>query len=85
LFFRNYIISTDVGSASDLIKMGYGKIIPQNDPVYLSGILQKIINENNPKAHYGRINWENNDVSWENYIRIATKDLYMSWSKNIRI
>jgi glycosyltransferase involved in cell wall biosynthesis len=76
LFFRNYIISTDVGSASDLIKMGYGKIIPQNDSIHLSDVLQKIINENYLKAHYDRINWENNDVSWENHIRIATKDLY---------
>ena len=85
LFFRNYIISTDVGSASDLIKMGYGQIIPQNNPVYLSNVLQKIINENNLKILYERIDWKSNDVSWENYIKIATKNLYMKCFKNANI
>jgi glycosyltransferase involved in cell wall biosynthesis len=78
LFFRNYIISTDVGSASDLIKMGYGQIIPQDDPIYLSNVLQKIIDGDNLNSCYNRINWESNDVSWENYIRIAAKDLYIT-------
>jgi glycosyltransferase involved in cell wall biosynthesis len=75
LFFKNYIISTDVGSASDLIKMGYGKIIPQNDPVFLSGVLQKIITEDNLKIFYDQVGWDANDVSWKALIKDAVLEI----------
>jgi len=70
LFFRNYIISTDVGAAKETIKMGYGEIVPQNDAIHLSKTLQNIIDNTNylPKL-YGAVDWEKNDVSWERYIR----------------
>jgi glycosyltransferase involved in cell wall biosynthesis len=64
LFFRNYIISTDVGSASDLIKIGYGEIIPQDDPFFLAGVLQTIINKNNIGELYDKVHWDDSDVSW---------------------
>jgi hypothetical protein len=55
--------------------MGYGQIIPQNDPVYLSDILQKIINKDNLETLYDQVNWENNDVSWENFLKEAVSTI----------
>jgi glycosyltransferase involved in cell wall biosynthesis len=75
-FFKNYIISTDVGAASSLINSSYGQIIPQNDSVYLSNILQDIIiNKNNLKALYGAVDWKIDDISWENLIKDAVSGL----------
>jgi len=75
-FFRNYIISTDVGAAKETIKMGYGEIIPQNDAIHLSEALQNIIDNTNylPKL-YGAVDWEKNDISWERYIREIIENL----------
>jgi glycosyltransferase involved in cell wall biosynthesis len=78
LFFRNYIVSTDVGSASDLIKMGYGEIIPQEDDVYLSNVLQNIIDDNKIENQYNNVKWENNDISWEKIVKDATNNLKIS-------
>jgi glycosyltransferase involved in cell wall biosynthesis len=76
LFFENYIMSTDVGSASDLIKMGYGQIVPQNEPICLSNSLQKIINENNLKTLYDRVDWNTIDISWEDIIKDAVSGIF---------
>jgi glycosyltransferase involved in cell wall biosynthesis len=75
LFFKNYIISTDVGSAKDLIEKGYGEIIPQNDNDYLNSKLQEIINKNDLEYKFNNVNWDNNDISWEKFVREATMDL----------
>ena len=79
LFFKNYIVSTDVGVAKEAVKMGYGEIIPQNDAVYLSKTLQKVIDDDQylPEL-YDKVDWEKNDVSWERYIREATKNLRLN-------
>jgi len=76
LFFRNYIISTDVGAAKETIRMGYGEIIPQNDALHLSKTLQKIINDNDylPEL-YNAVDWDKNDISWERYIKEATGNI----------
>jgi uncharacterized protein YpmS len=60
-----------VGSASSLIGLGYGEIIPQNNPIYLSVTLQKIMTSNDLEVRYNQVNWENNDISWENFIKNA--------------
>lgn len=76
LQFRNYIISTDVGGAVEMIKQGlsYGEIIQQEDTIGLSQILQKIINGKiNLEDMYNKTNWGTVDVSWEKYIRNAIK------------
>jgi len=76
LFFRNYIVSTDVGAAKESIRMGYGKIIPQNDTHYLSNALQNIIDDENYLSEmYDSVDWNIHDISWERYIREATKNL----------
>jgi glycosyltransferase involved in cell wall biosynthesis len=79
LFFKNYIVSTDVGAASDLIEMGYGQIIPQNDPMYLSNVLQEIINEDNLKKLYEQVSWNNNDISWEKFIKDAISEVMANY------
>jgi glycosyltransferase involved in cell wall biosynthesis len=72
--FRNYIVSTDVGGASEMIREGYGEIIPQNDATALAQSLQKIIDsENYLKDLYHKVKWENVDVSWEHYISDAIR------------
>jgi glycosyltransferase involved in cell wall biosynthesis len=76
LFFKNYIVSTDVGSASDLLKMGYGEIVQQNDSIYLSIVLQKIICENNLGTLYDKIDWDANDVSWEKIVMDAVSGIF---------
>lgn len=48
LYFGNYVITTDMESADDITGFGkYGDIIPKNDRTALSGILQKLINDEN--------------------------------------
>jgi glycosyltransferase involved in cell wall biosynthesis len=77
LFFKNYIISTDVGAAKELIQLGYGETITQKDSVYLADSLQKIINRNNLEEMYNRVNWIKNDISWEKFINDATINLFI--------
>lgn len=44
--FRNYLVSTDVGGASSLIRQGkYGVLVPQNDSETLAHELQAIVNQ----------------------------------------
>jgi len=77
LFFKNYILSTDVGAAKEIIEMGYGEIIPQNDALYLSMTIQKIINEDTLTKLYDKVDWDKVNVSWEHYINEAVKDLWL--------
>jgi glycosyltransferase involved in cell wall biosynthesis len=45
-YFKNYIVTTDVGCAKDLvIKEVFGSIVPQNDPEKLAQILRMIISD----------------------------------------
>jgi glycosyltransferase involved in cell wall biosynthesis len=76
LFFKNYIISTNVGSALDLIKIGYGKIIPQDDSVYLSNVLREIISGSNLENLFDQIDWTKNDISWEKFIKEAISGIF---------
>ena len=72
LFFRNYIISTDVGGAGEILISGgniYGELVPQDNVSFLQKILQRIIDENRLEALYKKTDWENTDVSWEKCIR----------------
>jgi glycosyltransferase involved in cell wall biosynthesis len=74
--FRNYIISTDVGGASEMIREeeGYGEIVAQNNVTMLAQSLQKIIdNETCLENLYHKVEWENLDVSWKHYVRDAIK------------
>jgi len=71
LVFRNYIISTDVGGASDMIEMGYGELIPKENASFLQKTLQRIINEDRLGYLYKTVNWENIDISWEAGIKKA--------------
>jgi glycosyltransferase involved in cell wall biosynthesis len=72
--FRNYIISTDVGGANEMIRNGYGALISQNNVMALARSLQKIIDSDNYLDDlYHKIRWMNLDVSWERYIRDAIK------------
>ena len=66
--FRNYIISTNVGAASDLIEDNkYGKIIKQDSPTELANTLKEIIN---------------NQIDIDVYANFSTQSL--SWSEMIR-
>jgi glycosyltransferase involved in cell wall biosynthesis len=71
LFFRNYLMSTDVGGAGEMIERGYGELIPQENPLFLGKRLQKIINGTTLEAQYQEVNWETVDISWERQIREA--------------
>ncbi|MDR2545718.1 MAG: glycosyltransferase [Methanobrevibacter sp.] len=77
LKFRNYIISTDVGGATDIINMGYGEFIPQEDETYLSKIIQRLIdNEDYIKKEYEKISWNDIDVSGETIVKNATEKFF---------
>lgn len=72
--FRNYIISTDVGAAYDVIEGSrYGKIINQNDVIQLASELQLIIdNKNNLCDIYD--NFDETELSWTYLLmRVVTK------------
>jgi len=77
LKFRNYIISTDVGGATDIINMGYGEFIPQEDETYLSKVIQRLIdNEDYIKKEYEKISWNDIDVSGETIVKNATEKFF---------
>lgn len=65
--FRNYIITTDVGSARDLIGDGrFGEYIPQDDDVELARRLQNVIDGRTDIDIYG--NWKSSEIAWENVL-----------------
>lgn len=74
--FRNYIVSTDVGGAGEMINNAYGEIIPQENAIYFSNILVKMTQENYLENQYNKINWENIDISWEKFIKDATAGIF---------
>lgn len=66
--FKNYIISTDVGAASDLIEGGkYGKIIPQDSDIDLINTLDGIINNRININVYA--DFQGSSLSWEEMIK----------------
>ncbi|MDD5260573.1 MAG: glycosyltransferase family 4 protein [Methylacidiphilales bacterium] len=71
-YFANYIISTDIGGAEDILSAtSYGKIAPKDDPRALSAILEQTI------ANWGNIHRDPleiqkivaNHFSWEKVCR----------------
>jgi glycosyltransferase involved in cell wall biosynthesis len=78
VIFRNYVISTDVGGASEMVNPCYGEIIPQENDQYFARVLQEIIDENNLEQAYKKVDWANNDISWEKFIRDATADFFVT-------
>jgi glycosyltransferase involved in cell wall biosynthesis len=66
LRFRNYIISTNVGGAKEIIGEGYGEIVNNDDCLSLSESLRKIIEkEKNLEDLYEKVNWNPHKISWE--------------------
>ena len=43
--FGNYVVSTPVGAINDIVKNGYGKIVPMGDAKEMAKVLQSIIDE----------------------------------------
>jgi glycosyltransferase involved in cell wall biosynthesis len=83
LKFRNYIISTDVGGATDIINMGYGEFIPQEDETYLSKVVQRLIdNEDYIKNEYEKISWNNIDISGETIVKNATEKFFNKFTED---
>lgn len=70
-FFRNYIISTNIDGAQDIISKisSYGSIVKQDDAGNLKEKLENIINTNILQEKYTEIAWNNIDLSWETQIR----------------
>jgi glycosyltransferase involved in cell wall biosynthesis len=73
LWFKNYIISTDVGGAKEITNYGYGEIFKTESE--LVNILQNIIKNNILKDLYAKIDFNEIDISWRSLITAATKDL----------
>lgn len=64
--FNNYILSTDVGIASEFIKRGYGRLIPDNDFETLAKQLQLVVDEHiDLESLYQSCQIDNRSVSWE--------------------
>jgi len=76
LVFRNYIVSTDVGGSGEIIELGYGELIPQENVSFLNNTLQRLINENRLEYYYEKVDWENIDISWETNIRRIFDDFF---------
>ena len=67
--FNDYILSTDVGIASELIKQGYGCLIPHNNSNLLSKQLQLIIDGKiDLDSLHRSCNLDNRSLSWENEV-----------------
>ncbi|GBR74224.1 glycosyl transferase GTB-type super family [Candidatus Termititenax aidoneus] len=73
--FRNYLLTTDVGGARQLVDLtGYGTLIPQEDTNYLFAKLRNVIAADYLQNKYNKVRWENVDISWEKLLKDATKD-----------
>lgn len=67
--FNNYIISTDVGCAKELVARGMGQLIAQNDISELSFCLQQVIDDKiNIASIFEKKKIDNQSFSWENEI-----------------
>ncbi|MDR0658734.1 MAG: glycosyltransferase family 4 protein [Mediterranea sp.] len=74
--FKNYIISTDVGIAREMIAKGSGEIIPSDNPEKLGNILQAIVNgEKNVKELIRNNHCKPQDISYENEIKKLSLNL----------
>jgi glycosyltransferase involved in cell wall biosynthesis len=69
--FNNYIVSTDIGGAKEMIREGCGEIVQQEDCIGLSQVLQKIIDGNTILENM--FNHKNTDISWEKCVEDAIK------------
>lgn len=68
--FNNYILSTDVGCAKELISMGMGELYPMNDANMLAFRLQQIIDgEIDIQSIYESKPIDNKIISWENEVK----------------
>jgi glycosyltransferase involved in cell wall biosynthesis len=84
VFFRNYIVSTDVGGALDMIYARgggvdgrcYGELVPQNDGENMTISLQKIIDGiTDIETLYS--NTDAGDITWEKYIRDEMDPIFL--------
>lgn len=67
--FNDYILSTDVGIASEFVKQGYGHLIPDNDFQALAKHLQLIVDGTiDLELLYQSCHIDNRSVSWENEV-----------------
>jgi len=74
--FKNYIISTDVGIAQEMITKGVGEIISSNNPEELRDRLQSIINgETSIKELIGNNHCKPQDISYANEIKKLSLNL----------
>jgi len=62
--FGNYLISTPVGAAQDVINNTYGQIVPNGDSNQLAATLQDII-DNNARIDDAYSNFDYTQLSWE--------------------
>jgi glycosyltransferase involved in cell wall biosynthesis len=69
LLFENYIVAADLGGVCEMINLGYGELISQDNVLFLKKTLQKIIDEDKLESLYKKVDWENVDISWETLIK----------------
>lgn len=65
-YFHNYILSTDVGAANDIVNNTFGKVLPLNIMAFKE-CLQSIIDGDIDIDVYNKIN--NDDIIWETMIK----------------
>lgn len=65
-YFRNYILSTDVGAAADIIAGKYGKIIDDKSSVFAEYIQEIIDGEIDINVYTGT---EDKSITWEHLIQ----------------
>ena len=71
--FFNYIVSTPVGAASDVVKDKYGQLVPIGDVQKFCETLQGIIDEKIDTDVYKGFDVEK--LSWENRLRVVADKL----------
>jgi glycosyltransferase involved in cell wall biosynthesis len=74
-WFKNYIIATDVGGVREILKYGYGEIIPQDDAEALSACLNTIIRDTVLlEEKFNNVHWRSSSFTWEHFIYGVMKD-----------
>jgi glycosyltransferase involved in cell wall biosynthesis len=75
--FGNYIIATDVGGVREILKYGYGEIIPQDDALALSSCLNMAIHDVSLlERKYNSVHWKPSCLAWERIIYDVMKDFF---------
>ena len=72
LRFSNYLVSTPVGAAPDIIKSNVGQLVPINDVDRLSEVLQGII-DNNVSIEDAFTIFDFSQLSWETRLQKVVK------------